>query len=365
MAVLWGQANPDAPRQAIAGGQFAVQEAEIIVEAGSAGRFWALEVRMGDSHTYSDVNVILEGVPPYLARSPEEWFNPETGLPAAATLYDTTEFVQSDRTPGSRSVIEHWTPCPALGDPDSDELRCPAQIALWNPENRPIKLVLGTYLPRNMFPEREKDDKGRWKDLPEAEHEQAKVRITNAAGRTLLDRAVPLLHLHGGERWQTNLITGAGVARLDIAGANNFWAYTYPATPAVLVGRDAGDGWGRFQFDIGAARNWYFRVPRGTERFLVRFDTAAPADVADFRVNAPDRTVAAVYASRGTCEVVVPPGLDDRIWHVRLDFGSATRFAGTAANPRFPSMTVTLDLKGVPPCLAPTWEQWFDPGKPR
>ena len=37
------------------------------------------------------------------------------------------------------------------------------------------------------------------------------------------------------------------------------------------------------------------------------------------------------------------------------------RFTGTMAEPRFPSLDLTVDLAGVPGYLAPTWEQWFDP----
>ncbi len=362
MAVLWGQANPDAPKSFRIGKEsFAIQEAEIIVENGSAGRFWGLEVRMGDSHTYSDVNLILEGVPPFLAQRPEVWFDADSGKTPVIPLYDETEFVQSDRTPGSGGVIQNWTPCPALGDLDGCELRCPTHIALWNPDNRPLKLVVGTYLPRHMFPEEGKDEKGRWKGLPDERHEHAVVKVTGAAGGVLLDRRVPLLHLHGGERWQTNLVTGAGVAHLEVTGAEHFWAYTYPATPAVLVGAPAGDGWKRFLFEIGTARHWYFQVPVGTTRFQARFAAASPTDIVEFSVNAPDRKLAAVYGNRGECTVDVPPGLDGALWHLRADFGSATRFETGAANPRFPSLVLTVDLKGVPPYLAPTREQWFDP----
>lgn len=93
----------------------------------------------------------------------------------------------------------------------------------------------------------------------------------------------------------------------------------------------------------------------------MRFAAADETDVVELRVGAPDRTVAAHYGRSGECAVAVPEGLDGKVWHVRLDVGEATRFLGTAANPRFPSLRVTLDLKGVPGFLAPTREQWFDP----
>lgn len=148
---------------------------------------------------------------------------------------------------------------------------------------------------------------------------------------------------------------------LDITGAEHFWAYTYPATPAELVGQPEAEGWHRFLLEAGTARNWYFHVPRGTKSFAVRFAAADETDVVELRVGAPDRTVAAHYGRSGECAVAVPEGLDGKVWHVRLDVGEATRFLGTAANPRFPSLRVTLDLKGVPGFLAPTREQWFDP----
>ncbi len=367
MAVLWGQADlQNAPKLTIGKETLAAQEADIVVESGTAGRFWSVEIRMGDSHTYSDINLTLDGVPPYLAQTPEGWFDPETGKLPAVPVYDESRFVQSDTEKGQPGPggIQHWTPAPSLGDPDGCELRCPARLALWNPENRPLKLVIGTYLPRNMFPQQEKDEKGRWKGLAEADHDHAAVTVTGAAGKALFDRRVPLLHLHGGERWQTNLITGAGVARIDVREAEHFWAYTYPATPAVLIGAPAGDGWSRFTVEIGTARNWYFRVPAGTARFQVRFATDRPADIADFKVNAPDRTVAAVAAHQGTFMIEVPPGLDGTVWHVRCDFGGATRFEARADAPRFPSLVLALDLAGVPPYLAPTREQWFDPEAP-
>jgi hypothetical protein len=31
---------------------------------------------------------------------------------------------------------------------------------------------------------------------------------------------------------------------------------------------------------------------------------------------------------------------------------------------RYLGLYLTLDLKGVPGYLAPTWEQWFDPERP-
>ena len=131
-----------------------------------------------------------------------------------------------------------------------------------------------------------------------------------------------------------------------------------------MVGRKIDGGWRRFGFEIGTARNWYFFVPRGLRRFSVRASAAHEADVLHLEINAPDRTMAVIFDRAGEKAVDVPAGLDGKIWHVRLDFGGATRFVPRPGPPRFPSLDVTLDLKGPPGILAPTWEQWFDPARP-
>ena len=82
-------------------------------------------------------------------------------------------------------------------------------------------------------------------------------------------------------------------------------------------------------------------------------------------VNAPDRTVAMIYDRQGEREIMVPDGLDGKIWHVRLDVGSATRMSNERGQPaRYLHHYIDLDLLGVPAFLAPTWEQWFDPARP-
>ena len=64
--------------------------------------------------------------------------------------------------------------------------------------------------------------------------------------------------------------------------------------------------------------------------------------------------------------MTVPPGLDGKIWYLRPDVGSATHMVTTGGVPyRYLEMRLTVELKGVPGYLAPTWEQWFDPAKPR
>ena len=84
------------------------------------------------------------------------------------------------------------------------------------------------------------------------------------------------------------------------------------------------------------------------------------------RSRAPDRCVELIYANEATRTVAVPEGLDGKMWYLRTDVGSASRFV-TAEGPeyRYAGIYLTIDLKGVPGYLAPTWEQWFDPTAPR
>jgi hypothetical protein len=64
--------------------------------------------------------------------------------------------------------------------------------------------------------------------------------------------------------------------------------------------------------------------------------------------------------------VRVPEGLDGKVWFLRPDVGSATRMPpGTPEAPRYLDVSLTVDIRGVPGFLAPTWEQWFDPARPR
>jgi len=88
---LWGQPN----HQSHASGQYQqVQKIEVEVEPGAGGRFWCLEVSYGDSHHHSNINIAFDGIPPYLARSPEGWFDPGTGAAPEVPLYDETPFLQ-------------------------------------------------------------------------------------------------------------------------------------------------------------------------------------------------------------------------------------------------------------------------------
>ena len=328
---------------------------KVNVEPSAGGRFWCVEIRFADSHNYSKISFSLDGVPPYLARSPEEWFNPETGESPKVDPYDNDAFMQYARSSKSDGwpFLENFSPCPSLGDPDGASVRGDATFALWNPEDRPLKFKVGTYLTRDMGTT----------NTPQ----KAGVKITGADGKVIVDRQDPIetLHYGGAGMPETIPLTGKGVAKVSISGAERWIAFTYPATPLVLIGQELESGWSRFNLEVGTARNWYFFVPRGTKAFSVRASVQHEQDVMNLEINAPDRTLAVIYDRAGEKTVTVPAGLDGKIWHLRGDIGSATVMK-TPGGPdtRFLGLYLTLDLKGVPGYLSPTWEQWFDPNKP-
>jgi len=348
---LWGQ-PPHVPRKEWR----QEQSVQVEVEPGNGGRFWCLEVSLADSHQYSNINIALDGVPPFLARSPEEWFDPRTGERPPITVYDDTPFMQSARTPMLAERwphLEHFSPTPSLGDPDGVEVLGDARYALWNPEGRELGWRIGTYLPRSGTNE---------EDLPTAE-----VRIAAPDGSAVVEETVPLAHLHNKHGSPTHRLPGQpGVYTVEVTGAERWMSFTYPATPLVLVGEDADDGWRRFRFTACAPRNWYFHVPPGTEAFDLRFDADIDSDVLHLEVCAPDRTMALLYANADAQTVQVPEGHDGKIWYLRPSVGSASRMVTQGGGDyRYQDLPFTLELKGVPGYLAPTWEQWFDPEDPR
>ena len=119
--------------------------------------------------------------------------------------------------------------------------------------------------------------------------------------------------------------------------------------------------WSTFTIECGIARNWYFFVPKGTKQFQIQFSTDRPEDIADFRVESGDRIMAATVANKGTFTIDVPETLDGTIWNFRCNWGGPSVFRLDPSRPRFPSMNLTVGLWGVPPYLAPTREQYFNP----
>ena len=370
---LWGQ--PEQFSNA-SGKSHQSQSVKVEVEPGAAGRFWCLEVGLGDSHNYTDVNIAFDGVPPYLARSPEEWFDPRTGQRPEATVYDDAPFMQAVPIEGTvpfqelhhkakdptfawtdalRKMeamwpnVDHFLPCPSLGDPDGIQVIGDGRFALWNPDGRDLRFRVGSYITRT----------GEEEGL-------AAVKISGADGKTILDKKMPIAPIHDAKTSgpTDTLRTGKGVATVSVAGVERWLSFTYPATPLVLIGDDAGE-WRRFRFTACAPRNWYFFVPKGTTSFAVRFAADQPTDVLHLEICAPDRVQALLYAGKGEQTVAVPPGLDGKIWYLRPSIGGATRIVTEDGPYRHQDLPLTLELKGVPGYLAPTWEQWFDPDAPR
>ena len=193
----------------------------------------------------------------------------------------------------------------------------------------------------------------------------AQVTVTGPAGQKIFQKELPLLHIHGSDGQPTDtLTTGKGVSQVQVTGAERWLAFTYPATPLVLRGADEGNGWHRFRFTAATARNWYFFVPFGTKEFSVRVATDDKTDVVNFAIAAPDRTLAVIYDNAGEKTISVPAGLDGKIWHLRPDTASATRIVTQTEPYRYQDLQLTVELRGVPGWLAPTWEQWFDPSQP-
>ena len=360
MGMLWDNPNPMVRDGEILWGRDRddlEQVLDIVVEPGSDGRFWSIEIGMGDAHIWSNFPLALEGVPPYLAPSPEQWFDPETGTVPTPKRYEDTAYVRkalpedgAERwphfahwMPGASGGRKDWMAAPAIGDNASNHLRTPNRFALWNPEGRELALHLADYVPRD----------------PVAAN-TADVRILDVDGHELDAFTTTAL---GHDALFVRTLEFTGIRHIEVDRIERFWAFTYPGTPAVLVGDAIDAGWHRFRIESGAQRHWYFRVPPGTRSFEVRIDTHDPAGIAAVDVNAPDRTIARLYGHRQVVDVLVPAGQDDRIWHLSIAPGSATRYYPADDRARNPVLSLDLDLKGVPPYLAPTWEQWFDPMK--
>ncbi|MFO7870675.1 MAG: hypothetical protein R6V03_04495 [Kiritimatiellia bacterium] len=348
---LWGQ-----PPHDTGNGYRGDMKVKVEVEPGAAGRFWSVGVRLADSHEYSNINFSLEGVPPYLARSPEEWFDPETGRSPTIDPYDETPFIQAARDEEILKEkwphLHHFSPCPSLGDPDGQEIIGNAQFALWNPEGRELKLRVGTYLPRH----------GRKGPDP------ANVAVTGPGGKTVFEKTVELIHVHGKHGYPEEIIkTGKGVATVEISGDPERWlAFTYPATPLVLIGEDIDEDWKRFRFSVATARHWYFYVPEETTSFSVRTAAQYEEDVPYIEICSPDRVVDIIYGREAERTVEIPQGLAGKMWYLRTEVGGATRIvADEGPEYRYQGINLTVDLKGVPGYLAPTWEQWFDPRDPK
>lgn len=348
MAVLWGQPPWPEPKGEYRGESVATVQ----VEPGTSGRFWCFEARYGDGHNHSKPNICLEGVPPYVARSPEEWFDPATGKPAEAVVYDDDPFMQfapDGRLAAGWPGLQHFTPCPSIGDPDGVEVIGSAKLAMRNPESRPLRFRIGTYLTRAT------------PDKPEL----ADVVVTSPDGGDRVAERFPVVHLHEVGKGDPTPLAALGRREsvVSIDNAERWFAFTYPATLVVLLGSRGGDGFADWRLEVGTARNWYFMVPRGTKSFEVKARTASPGEVLELSVNGPDRALVQLSESAVERTVNVPPGLDGKVWHIRMDIASASSLEPYDANGNAKplGLAVTLSLRGVPGFLAPTREQWFEP----
>ncbi len=312
------------------------------VDEGCAGRFWSLWVVNGDSHSFSDSPLLLRGVPPYLAPTPEQWFDPSTGQAPSPLVYDQSH-VRLREKPGEPSEDKYlWTPAPFLGDEDYNGWRGPQTLYLLNPEARPIDFGTSLYIA---------DGQAR---LP------VHYRVTGPGGGVVLEREDTLGHGAGSRI--TIPLQGGGVYRVEV-DAEQWFPWTEPAPPTVIAGKPVPGG-ARFEMEIGIARHWFFQVPRGTRGFDVGIAVKDPNHVLHVEVHAPDRMLEVRNVRGGAdarLQVAVPPGLDGTIWFLRTDIGSATRYLSGPGNPRHVRIEADIDLLGVPGYLAPSWEQWFDP----
>jgi len=317
------------------------------VDEGTAGRFWSIWACGGDSHNYSDLQVQLRGVPPYLAPTPEQWFDPRTGEAPEKMLYDESHIRMRDYQDEAGRLVsrDHFlmTPAPFLGDEDYTGMLGPATVYLLNVEARPLRFGVSTYI------------------VPEDARLPVACRVTGPDGREVCTHQGTFGH----HRSDTFVIppAGGGVYRVDVEAAKWF-AYTEPAVPIVLAGAPL-EGGGRFRLQIGIPRHWFFRVPQGVRRFRVRVAVADPAHRLLAEVHAPDRLAEVLYVRGqrpGEAEVEVPPGMDEKTWFLRLEVGSATELVSEKLEElKHLRIDAEIDLFGVPPLLAPTWEQWFDP----
>jgi len=318
----------------------------IEVDPGADGRFWSLWLTSGDSHSYSDLRLQFEGVPPYLASSPEQWFDPRTGQDAPERAYDESLIRHPDTVDAQGELREPYpryfcTPTPFLGDEDYNGWRGPHTVWISNPEGRKLEFGVQAYL------------------SPPAERKTpVAVRVTGPKGKALIEKALPL------GRSIEIAPAGGGTYRVDCDGLRWF-PWTFPVTRAVIEGKPADNGGAEFAIETSIPRHWFFKVPSGTRRFTVAVKVHDPNHVLRVEVQSPDRIeeeLAVRGGARREMVVEVEPRSQDRIWFLRVEVGSATRFLSDKRRPRQVTIEADIELHGVPGYLAPTWEQWFDLG---
>ena len=313
----------------------------IETDPGSTGRFWSIWLCGGDGHCYSPLQVLLDGVPPYLSSMPEQWFNPQTGRAAPVVGYDFHS------GPSQRTSETFCAPCPLLGDTDTG-MRGKHSVYLRNPENRSFDFMAAGYI------------------IPEGEHVPVHFRAAGPEGEDLGEADGSFTHRSPPEPASIRVpAAGAGVYEVEV-DSPRWYGWSEPSMPTVLAGAPVAGGGARFSLMLALGRHWFFGVPEGTEEFLVRVEIADPNHALQVEINAPDRIVQVLYAQGGApreVKVPVPEGLGGKVWFLRLSAGSSTRLLDQGAgNRRTVQIDPDVELHGVPGYLAPTWEQWFDPG---
>jgi len=315
-------------------------------DAGTDGRFWSIWATGGDSHSFSDLQILVNGVPPYYASCPEQWFDPRTRAVAPTCVYDDAPVRLRDRKDEQGNPVSRdhyfWAPSTFLGDEDYNGWRGPQTLFLSNPANRALDLGVETYIADNAarFP--------------------VACKIAAPDGKTVVDARGEYGH-HLSHRFSIPA-SGAGTYRVDI-DAGRWFPWTEPTTPIVIAGKPVAGGAGRFELETGIARHWFLRVPAGVERFSVAVSVKSPDHVLLLEVHAPDRMMDVLYVGGGAPRsVAIPCRRSCRPDLVPAHGGrSATRFTSDKGRPAHNRIEADIDLAGVPPYLAPTWEQWFLP----
>ncbi len=323
-------------------------EREIEVDPGARGRFWSLWVTGGGSHSYSHMQILVSGIPPYFAPTPEQWFNPETGEVPAPLVYDTSEVLMRGR---DGLNFYRWIPAPFFGADGYTGFRQAQTFHLFNPENRALTFGVSSYL------------------TPPGQSLSAVLRAFDPEG-------LEVARTTGDYGHRRNAVleippSGAGVTRVEV-DATSWYPWHRPAVPIVIEGKAVSGGGARFEIETSNPRYWFFKVPAGTQRFGVGFRVHGAGHAVLAEVHAPDRMMDVVQVRGGGDErrlvVDVPEGLDGKVWFVATSVASATRLVtqGAGLYESAAQLRIALDLTlyDVPGFLAPTQGQWFDPRKP-
>jgi len=201
------------------------QVLHIETDPGSTGRFWSIWACGGDGHWASDMPIRLDGIPPYFAPTPRQWFNPQTGRPPQVSVYDHMI------GPIQRTSETICPPAPILGDTDTG-MRGPHTVYLYNPENRPFDFQTSGYL------------------HPPDVRIPVKYKVAGPAGQTLVEKEGSFKHFNPIDAFGVSVpASGAGVYRVEV-DCPRWYGWSEPSMPMVLAGRRTNDGASRFSVDV-------------------------------------------------------------------------------------------------------------------